>query len=138
MTINKMAWLSGSWKGSLGPMTVEETWLAPLHGVMEMMIRLSTPEGIQMTEFIVVRETVNDNGEPSLLLHLRQFSADHELVTSQDMPLLGMEDNYAGFAAPPGSNITQLDYTHLEGDRLRVDVTMATGDVVTAELQRSE
>lgn len=131
-----MAWLTGSWKGALGPISVEETWMPPLHGFMEMMIRLSSPDAVTMTEFLVVREIEDDTGQPTLCLHLKQFDAEQNPVTDQTMRLDETKEGFVSFSAEPGSNIIHLSYTHLPDDGLSVAVTNTAGDVVTAELQR--
>jgi len=48
--------MAGSWKGSLGEQTVEETWSSPEMGSMDTMIRLSSPAGVQMIELNMIRE----------------------------------------------------------------------------------
>ena len=45
----------GSWQGLLGAEMVEETWSPPELGGMDTMIRLSSPEGVQMIELIIIR-----------------------------------------------------------------------------------
>lgn len=100
---------------------------------MQMMIRLSNPDSIQMLEYIVVREVADQHG---LLLHLRQFSEALELRNSQEMPLIGQEDRSVSFAAGEDASIRRLDYTLRDDGLLQVDVTVSTGDVVTAELAR--
>ena len=130
-SITSLEWLVGHWEGSLGPMTVEETWYPPKHGSMQMMIRLSNPDSIQMLEFIVVRE-VSDG----LILHLRQFGEDMELRTNQEMPLLEQSETAVSFKGEENSSVRRLDYTLLGDNQLKVDVTVATGDVVSAELSR--
>ena len=53
-SIESLSWMVGSWKGLLGEQTVEETWSPPEMGSMDTMIRLSSPEGVQMIELIVI------------------------------------------------------------------------------------
>lgn len=136
-SIADMAWLSGGWTGTLGPMTVEEIWMPPLHGFMEMMIRLSVPQGVTMTEFIVVREVEDDAGQPTLLLHLKQFDPLQEPVTDQVMALDEIREGFVSFKADEGNRITGLSYTQLPDGGLRVDVDSAASGVVAAELQRA-
>ena len=130
-SIASLEWLVGHWEGNLGPMTVEETWYPPKHSSMQMMIRLSAPDAIQMLEFIVVRET-----ESGLMLHLRQFGPDMELRTEQEMPFIEDSDTSVSFGGDDSASVRRLDYTLTGEDQLKVDVTIATGDVVSAELTR--
>jgi len=134
--IESLKWLVGNWSGNLGPMTVEETWYPPKHGSMQMMIRLSNPDSIQMLEFIVVRE-VTVEGEQTLMLHLRQFGEAMDLRTNQEMLLAAQSQGAVTFVADGDAPVKQLDYTLTGDNQLKVDVTVATGDVVSAELSRS-
>lgn len=136
-SIDDMAWLSGGWTGTLGPMTVEEIWMPPLHGFMETMIRLSVPEGVTMTEFIVVREVEDDAGQPTLLLHLKQFDSEQAPVTDQVMFLNEISEDFVSFKADEGNRIIGLSYTRLPDDGLRVDVNSTASGIVFAELQRA-
>ncbi|MCZ6503431.1 MAG: DUF6265 family protein [Gammaproteobacteria bacterium] len=133
--IESLAWMVGSWKGTLGPQTVEETWSSPRAGSMDAMIRLSTPEGVQMIELIVIREVQVADGEDSLMLHLRQFSPALELRTSLDMQRQAIAAQSVSFVADESAAIEQLTYTRMAQDHLRVEVTLATGEVFTAHLQ---
>lgn len=136
ISIESLSWLSGSWQGSLGPMTVEEIWYPPKLGCMQMMIRLSNPDAIVMHEFIMVEECQDEEGKSSLQLHLRQYTPAMDLQTDQVMPMIEQTERSVGFVSKPGDNVSRLDYTLMPDERLRVDVTVSTGDVVTAELER--
>lgn len=135
-SIDSIAWLTGSWQGSLGPMTVEETWYPPKHGSMQVMIRLSNPDTLQMLEFIVVREVIDEDGGRSLVLDLRQFSPDMQLVTDQSMTFLHQSDRSIAFTMHGEASVKKLEYALTDANQLKVDVTVATGDVVTALLER--
>jgi hypothetical protein len=132
--IESLSWMVGSWRGSLGPQVVEETWSSPRAGSMEAMVRLSTPEGVHMIEFIAIREVRLEGGEDSLMLHLRQFSPELELRNSQDMRQ-EMAQGMVSFVADEGAAIQKLSYTRTAQDHIKAEVTMATGDVYTALLQ---
>ena len=132
--IASLSWMVGSWRGSLGPQVVEETWSSPSSGSMEAMVRLSTPEGVQMIELIAIREVRLEGGEDSLVLHLRQFSPTLELRNSQDMRQEVVEGSLS-FVADEGAAIQKLSYTRTAQDHLKAEVTAANGDVYTALLQ---
>ena len=132
--IDSLSWMVGSWRGSLGPQVVEETWSSPNSGSMEAMVRLSTPEGVQMIELIAIRAVRLEAGENSLVLHLRQFSPTLELHNSQDMRQ-EMAEGSVSFVADEGAAIQKLSYTRTAQDHIKAEVTMANGDVYTALLQ---
>jgi hypothetical protein len=133
--LDSLAWLVGSWQGSLGPQTVEETWSVPRAGSMEACIRLSAPEGVQMIELIVIREVPGEGGATDLALHLRQFTPALELVTSQDMQREAFSADETCFVADDGANIKRLIYRQAAPGRLEADVVFAGGDAATAQLE---
>ena len=134
-SIESLSWLAGSWKGSLGGQTVEETWSRPGMASMDTMIRLSSPEGVQMIELIVIREVRVFEGENTLVLHLRQFSPALELRASQDMQLQDISTQSVSFVSDESSGIKKLVYTRIAQDHLKVEVTVVTGDVFSVNLR---
>jgi hypothetical protein len=134
--LEPLSWMVGSWKGSLGPQTVEETWTPPLAGSMEAMVRLSSPEGVQVLEFITIREVQLDDGSASLVLHLRQFSPALELFNSEEMKLVESAPGSHSFIAEPANNLRQLTYTRTEQGQIQAEVITVTGDTFGALLQR--
>jgi hypothetical protein len=133
-TLESLDWMVGGWTGSLGPQRVEESWSLPHMGSMETMIRLSNPDGVQMIELIVIREVTDEQGNPSLMLHLRQFSPALELRTDQDMQLDRIAEHEVSFIAEGEASVPRLAYELLGPGHLQVHVTIVTGDVVSAEL----
>ena len=134
-SIESLSWMAGSWKGLLGEQTVEETWSPPEMSSMDTMIRLSTPEGVQMIELIVIREVRVFEGENTLVLHLRQFSPALELRASQDMQLQDISTQSVSFVSDESSGIKKLVYTRIAQDHLKVEVTVVTGDVFSVNLR---
>ena len=134
-SIDSLSWLAGSWKGSFGAQTVEETWSPPEMSSMDTMIRLSSPEGVQMIELIVIREVRVAEGESTLALHLRQFSPALELRASQDMQLQDISTQSVSFVADASSGIKKLAYTRIAQNHLKVEVTVVTGDAFSVNLR---
>ena len=129
-TLGQLAWMLGPWSGSLDVRTVQEDWQRTRPGSMETMVRLSTSDEVQVLELIAIRAF-----DASLKLHLRQFTADLNLFTNLDMSLRTISDESVTFGCDDG-NIRGLGYT-LTGEReMRVDVTIASGDVLSAHLTR--
>ncbi len=131
-TLADLHWMVGSWTGSLGPQTVEESWSKPRGGTMSTMIRLTSDDATIMIELISIRE----EGE-SLVLHLRQFSPALEERLSQDMPLEVLSEDSVRFKAQEGAAIPALTYRRTGPEGMEVDVTIADGNVVTATLIRN-
>jgi hypothetical protein len=129
--LSELHWMVGSWRGSLGPQTVEEVWSEPSGGTMSTMIRLTSATETLMVELVVIREQVG-----SLVLHLRQFDPSLHLVVAQDMTLAALTTESVAFAGAQDAVIKLLTYRNVNPERMDVDVTTADGTVVTAVLQR--
>ena len=139
-TLADLAWMCGRWTGALGPQKVEEHWSVACGGTMSTMVRLlgTDPQGDETTimiELLAIREQAN-----GLILHLRQFSPDLQLVTNQDMPLLSIEPTrgreQVTFAGPADGTIPKLRYAALDPQTMEVQVTTADHTVVAAKLTR--
>jgi len=129
--LSELHWMVGSWRGSLGPQTVEEAWSEPSGGTMSTMIRLTSATETLMVELVVIRE---EGG--SLVLHLRQFDPTLQLVMAQDMTLAELTPQGVAFAGTQDAAIKMLAYRNINPERMEVDVTTADGTVMTAVLQR--
>ena len=127
--IEDLAWMTGSWSGTFGPLSVEESWMPPRAGTMGTLVRLSSAQGTSMIELIVIRE----EGD-TLRLHLRQFSPELELRLAQDMRMKSLDGQSVRFIAEQGESIRELAYRRESPDRFVVDVTTADGAILTAEM----
>ena len=125
-----LTWMVGPWHGALGAQTVEESWSEGQGGVMSTMVRLGSETTVDMIELIAIRQRGN-----SLTLHLRQFGPDLSLRHSDDMSLALCDEHSVRFVSP-GAAIEALAYTQLDGDGMLVEVTVAGGAVLAAELRR--
>lgn len=67
-TIDDLAFLTGSWRGTAGPMTVEEVWLEPSAGNMTGVFRLAGANGVSLVEIMTITET-----DAGLIYRLRHF-----------------------------------------------------------------
>ena len=134
--IHSLDWMVGPWAGSLGTDKVEECWSKPVNGCMDTCIRLSGPDAVRMLELIVIEEITADDGNPDLILHLRQFGPTLDLRTDQDLNLETLSAGKVRFVDPSGSSISGLAYELLDSGQMEVSVTVPTGDVLKASLAR--
>jgi hypothetical protein len=102
---------------------------------MDTMIRLSTLEGLQIIELMVIREVRVSEGKNTLILHLRQFSPGLELRASQDTQLQDISRQSISFVADESPGIKQLNCTRIAQDDLKVEVTVVMRDVLAANLR---
>ena len=133
-TIDQLTWMVGGWQGALDERTVEEHWNAPRFGTMQTAVRLSGPEGVQMVELIAISQVPGEDGEPTLSLELRQFAPNLEIVNAQSMVLDAVDAASVSFRAASEGMLSGLRYRSGE-ETMWVDVTVPTGDVLTAELE---
>ena len=129
--IEELAWMTGSWQGEMGPVTVEEAWSTPEAGVMTTMIKLTGPEGVNMIELIVIRQE-----QETLMLHLRQFSPALELRLAQDMRLEEISTSAVRFVGGEDASIKALGYSRT-ADVLKVELTGSDGSVLAVELDHN-
>ena len=72
-TIEKLAWMTGTWSGPVGEGTLEENWTVPRDGSIQSLVRMTAGGTTAMVELIVVEEA--DDG---LVLHLQQWNPGYE------------------------------------------------------------
>lgn len=134
--VQALAWISGNWLGHLGEQLVEEFWSEPRHGSIENKVRLCNPDGIALIELMAIRESVTEAGQPTLTLHLRQFDETLNLLTSQQMQLATLTDSSVAFAASGDAKIHGLAYSEVSSTAMKIEVTLQTGHMVTAAVER--
>jgi len=108
---------------------------------MSTMVRLLVGDTTAMIELISIRQQ-----DESLMLHLRQFSPDLQLVTSQDMIVAEISPQQVAFICPPETldpAIPRLEYRGIEANSMEVHVSVANPQapdnpiVVVATLNRT-
>ena len=90
---------------------------------MSTMVRLLVGETTQMIELIAIREH-----NASLVLHLRQFTPDLQLVTNQDMELAEISQQQVAFICPrqdSDASIPRLEYKGIGENAMEVHVSVA-------------
>ncbi len=144
-TLADLEWMCGPWQGSLGEQNVKEDWSQPEGGTMSTMVRLLVGDTTAMIELIAIREH-----NASLILHLRQFTPDLQLVTNQDMNLAEISQQQVAFICPTDTppqesvaSIPRLEYRGLGDNVMEVHVSVtnpqapATPMVVVATLHQT-
>ena len=124
--------MCGPWQGSLGEQNVKENWSQPEGGTMSTMVRLLVAGTTQMIELIAIREH-----QASLVLHLRQFTPDLQLVTNQDMQLVEISPRQVAFICPPENveaTIPRLEYRGISDSAMEVHVSVANPQAPAAPM----
>ncbi|MEL7240114.1 MAG: DUF6265 family protein, partial [Planctomycetota bacterium] len=65
-----LAFLAGTWRGQIGAMTVEETWLPPRAGNMTGVFRIASDEAVSVVEIMTITE---DAESDDVVYRLRHF-----------------------------------------------------------------
>ena len=130
--IEDLAFLSGEWRGDIGPISVEENFSTPTAGSIEARVKLMEAGAASTIELIRFAECA-DGG---LMVHVRQFSPALELRVSEDLKLVSSETGLAIFEDMTAQSICRLTYTLVADDVLTVQVTFPGEQSVTAELKR--
>lgn len=74
LAVSDLTFLAGAWRGELGPMVVEETWLPPLGGNLTGVFRMAGSDAVQLVEIMTIAEEERD-GREVLIYRLRHFDA---------------------------------------------------------------
>jgi hypothetical protein len=133
-TVADLAWMTGSWKGALGPGTLEENWARPDAGSMAALVRGTGGGKTNMIELIVIEET-----EGSLVLRLQQWNPGFQPRTPgpQEMQLVEIAEREASFEATgEGGGLRKLTYSRPADDTFVVAVVTAQGAELAFELKR--
>ena len=128
-TIQDLSFLTGNWTGTLQHRQVDENWSAPLGDSVFARACIVDNGQLDTVELIQICAT-----ESALQLRLRQFEPDLRPKLEQDMQLDTLTSNSASFVAPTATRICGLRYTRLDRQQLTVDVSIAGGHVLTAQL----
>lgn len=131
-TLADLEWMCGPWQGALGEQNVKENWSQPEGGTMSTMVRLLVGDSTQMIELIAIREH-----NSSLVLHLRQFTPDLQLVTNQDMELAEIAPQQVAFICPRENveaKIPRLEYRGVSEGTMEVHVSVANPQAPAAPI----
>jgi hypothetical protein len=133
-TVADLAWMTGSWKGAMGPGTLEENWTRPDSGSMASLVRGTGAGKTSMIELIVIEEA-----EGSLVLRLQQWNPGYQPRSPgpQEMRLVEIAERKVVFdAVGEGGGLKKLTYTRPADDTFVVSVVTAQGAAVSFELKK--
>lgn len=132
-TVADLAWMTGSWKGAMGPGTLEENWTKPDGGSMASLVRGTGAGKTNMVELIVIEEF-----EGSLVLRLQQWNPGFvpRSAGPQEMRLVEIAERKVGFEATGEGGLKKLTYTRPADDTFVVSVVTAQGAAVSFELKK--
>lgn len=130
--ISDLSWMTGSWSGALGPMTLEENWITPTDGSLASLVRMTGDGKTTMIELIVIEEK-ND----SLVLHIQQWDPGFVPRTpkAQTMKLAEIGDKQVGFKATETGGMNTLAYSRPTPTTFNIDIENSIGAKMQISLQ---
>ena len=133
-TVADLAWMTGSWTGSLGDsgLTLEENWILPIDGSIASLVRVTGTGSTSMVELIVVEEE-----DDTLMLRVQQWDPGFAPRTPgpQTMALRELGGNGVSFEATGEAGFRTLTYSRPAPDTFVIEVEVAPGEVERIELR---
>ncbi|MCG8460208.1 MAG: DUF6265 family protein [Holophagales bacterium] len=110
-SLESLAWLPGTWRGTAGGQSIEEIWTVPAGGALAGMFRWYSDDSVRLYELMTI-----DAAGGGLTLRLRHFSAALEAWEEKDAPLVfrlaAADDRSVRFVTTEeDGTITTLVYT---------------------------
>lgn len=123
-SVDDLAWMTGSYAGSLGNGTLEENWIRPKDGSIAALVRITGEGATSMVELIVVQPEAD-----SLMLHIQQWDTGFapRAGGAQKMKLTNLGENTVSFEAVSEGGLKSLTYSRPTPDLFTVDVETADG-----------
>ena len=125
ITVDRLAWIAGSWIGQLGDRTLEETWSEPAAGTMAALVRMTANDETVMVELLFIRE---ENG--TLALHVQPWNPERQpgMAGYQKLVLTELDGKRVRFEGTvDGEGFRTLTYSRPEANRFRIDVETQEG-----------
>jgi hypothetical protein len=125
-TLEDFSWLAGHWEGHLGPMTVEQQWMAPRNGTMQGFFRLTDAEKTIVIELFTIRETPG-----GIEFYFRHFSPELKPWEEKEAYHLNLTKSEGGVFRFDNSVVNQLKDAILT--RVDGDTYISHGDITDAD-----
>ncbi|MCY3811811.1 MAG: DUF6265 family protein [Gammaproteobacteria bacterium] len=129
-SIANLAWMTGTYSGSVGPGVLEENWTVPRDGSIQSVVRMTGGGKTSMVELIVIEEE-----DDTLVLRLQQWDPGMKPRTEGPtvMKLAELGDNTVAFEVVGEGMFETLRYTR-DGDTFTISITNADGSSIDLPL----
>ena len=131
LTVDSLAWLTGSWQGPINGNILEETWLTPRAGTIVALVR-STNELV--TDFVEIIHIKEVNGTLNLQLQLFDNSLSPANPKAHSFVLTKMDKNYIEFKGISQGAHRKLSYARPQKDVFYIRFQPQEGDEVEIRL----
>ena len=131
LSVESLAWLTGSWQGPINGNILEETWLPPRSGTIVALVRSSNESGTNFVEIIIIKEI---NGTLELQLQLFDDSLKSINKNPHSFELTKIENNYISFKGVSAGSHKTLSYQRPEKNVFFIRFQPYEGDFVEIRL----
>ena len=133
MTIENLAWMTGTWRGSIDTMEIEEIWNEPKAGSIQALVRIINEDKTLIHELIVI-----DQHNDTLRLFIQQWDPGmgKREPESQTMTLIALKNREVSFEANDDGPLKKLTYRRVSETDFEIDVEHRSGQAFTVELTR--
>ena len=131
LSVDSLAWLTGSWQGPINGNILEETWLPPRAGTIVALVRSSNESGTNFVEIIIIKEI---NGTLELQLQLFDNSLKPINNNPHSFELTKIENNYISFKGVSTGAHKTLSYQRTEKNVFFIRFQPYEGDLVEIRL----
>lgn len=131
LSVESLAWLTGSWEGPINGNILEETWLAPRSGTIVALVRSTKKTETDFVEIIHIKE---EDGTLSLKLQLFDNSLSPINIKAHKFALTEMSNNYIEFKGISKGAHRKLSYARPENDVFYIRFEPEKGEAVEIRL----
>ena len=131
LSVDSLAWLTGSWQGPINGNILEETWLTPRSGTIVALVRSTNESGTDFVEIIHIKEV---NGTLNLKLQLFDNSLSPINTKAHKFVLTKMDKHYVSFKGISSGAHRTLSYERPQSDVFYIRFQPQEGDEVEIRL----
>ena len=131
LSIDRLSWLTGSWKGPRDGGVLEEIWLPPLAGTITALVRSSEESETRFVEIIHIREI---NGSLELNLQLFNNSLEPENIKAHNFELTEIGSSFVAFQGISEGAHRSLSYERPEENVFCIRIETNDGEQIEIRL----
>ena len=131
LSIDRLSWLTGNWKGPRDGGVLEEIWLPPLAGTITALVRSSEKSETRFVEIIHITEI---NGSLELNLQLFNNSLEPENIKAHNFELTEIGRSFVVFKGISDGSHRSLSYERPEENIFFIRIETNDGERIEIRL----
>ena len=129
-TVQDLEWMTGTWRGTVGGMEIEEIWNEPRAEGIQALVRIMVQGKLFILEMISIEQE-----EGTLALHIKQWGPGiAELEQLQVMDLASIKENEVVFKARDTGMLKSLTYRRPSETTFEIHVESAERPPMTVSM----